>query len=57
MDRAMLGEIELDNEEKRNTENEYYNFNNIEIELIIDLYLDTLEKHELIKIIREDFLS
>ena len=48
MDRAMLGEIELDNEEKRNTE---------EIELIIDLYLDTLEKHELIKIIKEDFLS
>ena len=45
MDKAMLGEIELANEEELNNE---------EMERLIDFYLDTLERHELIELIKKD---
>ena len=46
MDKAMLGEIELANEEELNNE---------EMERLIDFYLDTLERHELIELIKKEW--
>ena len=46
MDKAMLGEIDLDNEEKLDNE---------EMERLIDFYLDSLERHELIKLIKQEW--